>query len=357
MALEALDYFFQQQQQQDTTFFTEFTSKDPLYSFLESTPNWTPDFDGGGGGGHCFLDNQAEPVFLHQHTDNDHHHWENYFPTLHYPSSVTAGNVTGSPEFNGGVDPTSSSSSPAAAAAEAEAVLPRGKKPRRARSRKNKEEIESQRMTHIAVERNRRKQMNDYLSVLRSLMPDSYVQRGDQASIIGGAINFVKELEQRLQHLGAILHHKEAKRKSTDHQLPPFAEFFTFPQYSSSASSRLPPLVGENSANNFDSQQISNSKTVGPRVGDVEVTMVESHASVRVRWRKQARQLLRLVAGLQSFRLSVLHLNVTTAADDDDRQTVLYSLSLKVEEDCRLNTVDEIATAVYEMLDGISQEA
>lgn len=50
-------------------------------------------------------------------------------------------------------------------------------KRRRARSRKNKEEIENQRMTHIAVERNRRKLMNEYLSVLRSLMPDSYIQR------------------------------------------------------------------------------------------------------------------------------------------------------------------------------------
>lgn len=50
-------------------------------------------------------------------------------------------------------------------------------KRRRARSKKNKEEIENQRMTHIAVERNRRKQMNEYLSALRSIMPDSYVQR------------------------------------------------------------------------------------------------------------------------------------------------------------------------------------
>lgn len=50
-------------------------------------------------------------------------------------------------------------------------------KRRRAKSRKNKEEIENQRMTHIAVERNRRKQMNEYLSVLKFLMPDSYVQR------------------------------------------------------------------------------------------------------------------------------------------------------------------------------------
>jgi hypothetical protein len=50
-------------------------------------------------------------------------------------------------------------------------------KRRRTRSTKNKEEKENQRMTHIAVERNRRKQMNDYLAVLRSMMPPSYVQK------------------------------------------------------------------------------------------------------------------------------------------------------------------------------------
>lgn len=51
------------------------------------------------------------------------------------------------------------------------------RKRRRTRSSKNKEEMENQRMTHIVVERNRRKQMNEYLAVLRSLMPPSYVQR------------------------------------------------------------------------------------------------------------------------------------------------------------------------------------
>jgi hypothetical protein len=51
------------------------------------------------------------------------------------------------------------------------------RKRRRARSVTNREEAESQRLTHIAVERNRRKQMNEYLSVLRSVMPPSYVQR------------------------------------------------------------------------------------------------------------------------------------------------------------------------------------
>ncbi|KAF2324955.1 hypothetical protein GH714_021850 [Hevea brasiliensis] len=83
-------------------------------------------------------------------------------------------------------------------------VVPKERRKRkRTRPTKNKEEVESQRMTHIAVERNRRRQMNDHLNSLRSLMPPSYVQRGDQASIIGGAIDFVKELEQLLQSLEA----------------------------------------------------------------------------------------------------------------------------------------------------------
>lgn len=51
------------------------------------------------------------------------------------------------------------------------------RKRRRAKCSKNKEEIENQRMTHIEVERNRRRQMNDYLAVLRSMMPPSYAQR------------------------------------------------------------------------------------------------------------------------------------------------------------------------------------
>ena len=51
------------------------------------------------------------------------------------------------------------------------------KKRKRARTSKTSEEVESQRLAHIAVERNRRKQMNEHLCVLRSLMPGSYVQR------------------------------------------------------------------------------------------------------------------------------------------------------------------------------------
>ncbi|KAK9271056.1 hypothetical protein L1049_026645 [Liquidambar formosana] len=213
------------------------------------------------------------------------------------------------------------------------------RKRRRTKSCKNKEQVENQRMTHIAVERNRRKQMNDYLAMLRSLMPASYVQRGDQASIIGGAINFVKELEQLLQTMEA---QKKTKQQPDNGLSSPFADFFAFPQYSTRAAQ----------CNNYPAPANQSKADNRWAVADIEVTMVESHANLKILSKKRPRQLLKMVAGFQSLRLSVLHLNVTTID-----QMVLYSVSLKVEDGCQLTTVDEIAAAVHQMLRRIQEEA
>ncbi|KFK44344.1 hypothetical protein AALP_AA1G245600 [Arabis alpina] len=209
------------------------------------------------------------------------------------------------------------------------------KKRRRTRNSKNKEEIENQRMTHIAVERNRRKQMNEYLAVLRSLMPSSYTQRGDQASIVGGAINYVKELEHILQSMEpnrtmttTTTHEADT---STSSLVGPFSDFFTFPQFSTKSSS-----VTETSSS----------------PAEIEVTVAESHANIKIMAKKKPRQLLKLVASIQSLRLTLLHLNVTTLDD-----SILYSISVKVEEGSKLNTVDDIATALNQIIRRIQDES
>lgn len=199
----------------------------------------------------------------------------------------------------------------------------KSRKRRRTKSCKNKEEVENQRITHIAVERNRRKQMNEYLSILRSLMPSSYAQRGDQASIVGGAINFVKELEQTLQTLEVQKQIKDNCTNNPSLHSSPFSSFFIFPQYSSSINSI--------------SQEVK---------ADIEVTMIESHVNLKIQLQKQPRCLLKLIMGLHSHMLTILHLNMTTA----NSQTVLYSFSLKVEDNCQLTSVDEIVKAVYQMI-------
>jgi hypothetical protein len=65
---------------------------------------------------------------------------------------------------------------PPASSGRGKAVAARRRR-RRPKVVKNREETESQRRNHIAVERNRRRQMNDYLAVLRSAMPPSYAHR------------------------------------------------------------------------------------------------------------------------------------------------------------------------------------
>ncbi|XP_031124423.1 transcription factor bHLH94-like [Ipomoea triloba] len=233
-----------------------------------------------------------------------------------------------------------------------------GRKKRRRRPKvcKNKEEAETQRMTHIVVERNRRKQMNEHLAVLRSLMPESYVQRGDQASIVGGAIEFVKELEHLLQSLEAEKLRLQRQQQpaagdgatatcktddlavASGSVVNPFWQFFAYPQYTCSS----PPLIPNKCT----------SKTTAA-TADIEVTLIETHANVRILSpRRKARQLSKMVAAFQTIMcMSVLHLNVTTF----DR-LVLYSISAKVEGGCQLSSADEIAEAVHHILRGIEEE-
>jgi hypothetical protein len=180
--------------------------------------------------------------------------------------------------------------------------------------------------------------------------------QGDQASIVGGAIEFVKELEHQLQCLEAqkrtLLVHQHNKaaampdatpmhhsgggsgsskttaccvesattttsncsssvtEDAADHAPPPpFAQFFTYPQYVWCHSPR--GAAAEDAGR--------------PGVADIEVTLVETHASLRVMTPRRPGQLLGLVTGLQALRLGVLHLTVTTLD-----ALVLYTISVKV---------------------------
>jgi hypothetical protein len=134
-------------------------------------------------------------------------------------------------------------------------------------------------------------------------------KQGDQASIIGGAINFVKELEQLLQSMGG---QKKTQENIGLNNGPPFSEFFTFPQYTTSATTTT-----SNNMVTMEQKQWA--------VADIEVTMVDSHANMKIMSKKKTGQLMKIVVGLQNLRLTILHLNVTTLDD-----MVLYSISVKV---------------------------
>eukprot|EP01018_Ginkgo_biloba_P025778 Gb_32351 [translate_table: standard] len=222
-------------------------------------------------------------------------------------------------------------------------------KPKRKRSRasKNSEEVESQRMTHIAVERNRRKQMNEHLRVLRSLMPGSYVQRGDQASIIGGAIEFVRELEQLLQCLESQKRRRLYAEASslgtrpspTDGCLQPNIQP-TFPVFP--VQTDIKYLDG--SLYEPLREDVADNKSP---VADIEVKLVGCDAMIKILSQRRPGQLLKTIAALENLQFSILHTNITTI-----EQTVLYSFNVKVGGECRLSAED-IANSVQQIFNMI----
>ncbi|KAE9605643.1 putative transcription factor bHLH family [Lupinus albus] len=212
-------------------------------------------------------------------------------------------------------------------------------KRKRPRTVKTSEEVESQRMTHIAVERNRRKQMNEHLRVLRSLMPGSYVQRGDQASIIGGAIEFVRELEQLLQCLESQKRRRilgeDQSRQVGDPVLamqqpiqPPFC-----PPFPNDQMKLVELETGLQ-------EEIAKSKSC---LADVEVKLLGFDAMIKILSRRRPGQLIKIIAALEDLQLIILHTNITTI-----EQTVLYSFNVEVASDSRF-TAEDIASSVQQI--------
>lgn len=114
---------------------------------------------------------------------------------------------------------------------------------------------------------------------------------------MGGAIHFVKDLEQQILSLQA-----EKRSRTAASSVATLEGFFVSPQYTGYSCCR------------------------GEGGFDVEATVVQGHINLKVAGRRHSRQLLTLIAALQELKMTVLHLMVTVM----DAQSVLYCFNLKV---------------------------
>ncbi|KAJ0492308.1 putative transcription factor bHLH family [Helianthus annuus] len=164
-------------------------------------------------------------------------------------------------------------------------------------------------MSHIAVERNRRRQMNDHLKVLRSMTPCFYIKRGDQASIIGGVIEFIKEMQLVLE----LLESKKRRRS-----------------ISPSPGPSPKPVLGPSTPQSEHSIILHESiKELGAScnspVADVEAKISGSNVVLRTVSRRIPGQVVKIISLLENLSLEILHLNISSMED-----TVLYSFVIKV---------------------------
>ncbi|CAH8353293.1 unnamed protein product [Eruca vesicaria subsp. sativa] len=184
-------------------------------------------------------------------------------------------------------------------------------------------------MSHIAVERNRRRQMNEHLKSLRSLTPCFYIKRGDQASIIGGVIEFIKEMQQLVQ----VLESKKRRKTLNGHSFLHDHQTLESLANTTNATSRVPFSRIENV------MTTSTFKEVGACCNsphaNVEAKISGSNVVLRVVSRRIEGQLVRIVSALEKLSFQVLHLNISSM-----EETVLYFFVVKIGLECHISLED-----------------
>ncbi|CAN1267640.1 Transcription factor SPEECHLESS [Linum perenne] len=243
------------------------------------------------------------------------------------------------------------------------------------------------RMTHITVERNRRKQMNEHLAALRSLMPSFYVKRGDQASIIGGVVDYINELQQILQSLEAK---KQRKLYTSEVLSPRLVSTVTNSPRPSLISPRKPPLSPRppppppppisprtpqtpqptspyaipartappfllhnvvelpsptTSSNSVVSCSNNNELVANCKssIADVEVKFSGSNLVVKTVSQRIPGQVVKIIAALEDLSLEILHVNVSTV----EESLLVNSFTIKIGIECQLSA-EELAQQIQQ---------
>lgn len=137
--------------------------------------------------------------------------------------------------------------------------------------------------------------------------------KGDQASIIGGVIEFIKELHQ-------VLHSLEAKKQRKSLSPSPVPSPSPRPLQFSPQLENIPFGIDLN--NNV--KELGGACCNSP-VADVEAKISGSNVILRTVSRRIPGQVVKIINVLENFSFEILHLNISSMED-----TVLYSFVVKV---------------------------
>ncbi|CAN8269927.1 unnamed protein product, partial [Cochlearia groenlandica] len=174
--------------------------------------------------------------------------------------------------------------------------------------------------------------MNEHIKSLRSLTPCFYFKRGDQASIIGGVIEFIKELQQLLQ----VLESKKRRKTLTliPSSLPNYYDHKTLLEPTKLAATKRVPF---SQIENIVMMTTNTFKEVGACCNsshaNVEAKISSgSNVVLRVVSRRVSGQLVRIISVLENLSFQVLHLNISSMED-----TVLYFFVVKIGLECHVS--------------------
>ncbi|XAR58850.1 hypothetical protein NMG60_11014412 [Bertholletia excelsa] len=147
-----------------------------------------------------------------------------------------------------------------------------------------------QAQNHIMAERRRRERLNQRLIALSAIIPG--LKKMDKATVIGDAIKYIKELEERVQKL-----EEEACKKDYFTEVPAAANCV-----------RTSRLLGDDKPSS--STDSFNQMSAVPPLLDIEVRDMRENVLVRVLCEKQEGLIARALGELERFRLRIISCSV-----------------------------------------------
>ncbi|KAL5984479.1 hypothetical protein ACLOJK_018584 [Asimina triloba] len=150
--------------------------------------------------------------------------------------------------------------------------------------------------------------------------------QGDQASIIGGVIEFIKELHQVLESLES-----KKKRKSLSPSPGPSPR---------PLKKKIIPATATHERFGFDGVKEIGASSCNSAVADVEAKISGPNVVLRTISSRIPGQLLKIITTLEHIGFDILHLNISSMDD-----TVLYSFVVKIGLECQLS-LEELALEV-----------
>ncbi|KAJ7219686.1 hypothetical protein O6H91_19G034700 [Diphasiastrum complanatum] len=172
-----------------------------------------------------------------------------------------------------------------------------------------------QRENHILAERQRREEMNEKFTALRSMIPKSL--KKDKASIVGDTINYIIELEKTLKDLQACKAGRQRGQKQIEKNHPFLDESATISKKLSRSADesfqKFSNVVREESGVT-SSEHFKETAGKRPAV-EVEVHILGEQAVIKVICGRSPGLVLRILTALEDCKAEVFQSNVTTLGD------------------------------------------
>lgn len=202
----------------------------------------------------------------------------------------------------------------------------RGMKPPEENGVKNKAskpEGDDASASHVLSERRRREKLNEKFLVLRSLVPS--ISKVDKTSILGDTIEYLKELEKRVEELESCKEIVEIEaRERRKH--PDVAERTSDNYGNNEDTNRRKTLANKRKASDIEESEAEHDHWVKDSVVDINVTVIEKEVTLEMNCPWRDRLLLDIVDAI-----SHIHLD----AHSVQSSTVNGILTLTLKAKCR----------------------